>query len=292
MNKLICRNKLLFAVITVIAFLPIHNLFADWDAYYSSWDYATNNKSQTTSYWEKTIDCHAYWSLYSVYPEVVYYPLYDSDGFEMDGWVEVETIADVFNNFEEYSNSFTVSGDAELGFQEDWEWDGPPGEAPGADVDGYLSAGAYHYIYGERWPESTEAETDASSYVGSWAEAVVWDSGYGDDMCTVGMDAEGYVDSSDSDVDYSILSDPDEYDWDPDNDDFTYEGTLTWGYSSSIDYEVSSGLGWFSAEALVYGMAQSYVSIDADESYPMDETWAISESDVGAYASFSMTSNE
>jgi hypothetical protein len=79
---------------------------------------------------------------------------------------------------------------------------------------------------------------------------------------------EGYTDGSNYGVDYYdyYADTPDDLDWEPDenNNPDSVEATLDWNYYSSVDYDVSSGLGWCSADAYGCTYAESGVSLDTD----------------------------
>jgi len=282
MNKFIDRYKLLLAVIAAMTFLPIHNLFAyDWDEYYTCWESETDDFAYGQNHYYTEIDTDA---------DRNHNPEYS--GIYIDGFVEVYTEADIYSDGEEYSNSFSIYGVAEIGAERDYEWDGPPATAPGADIYGTLSTSAEHHVYGARYPSQITAETDASSFTEGWAEAMTADSGNGYDYCTAEMSAQGFVDSDDSDVGYSIFQAPDLYYWtNAYNNDFAYAGKLTWSYSSSFSYEVSSGLAWFLVEACAHVYANSDASIDADESELNEETWAVSSVCVDITSAIGVTLN-
>jgi hypothetical protein len=108
--------------------------------------------------------------------------------------------------------------------------------------------------------------------------AAAWHTG-GYDRCDVGALTEASVDNNSSNNSYSFHSeDPDDYDWDPTTTPYYSSGTLSWDYSSSIDYTVPSGLAWFSVKAFVIAVCDSYVSIDAEEQTFNEETFSVNES--------------
>jgi len=283
MNKFFNRYKFLLSVIALMAFLPIHNLYAyDWDTYYFAYEYETSDLAEYKDHYYRAINTDA-WIDHD----------YEASGIDIDdSFVYAYTEADIWSNGEEFSDSIYISADADIGAYREYEWDGPPATAPGADIDGFISTEAEHNIYGARYPWQITAETDASSYTDGWAAAVVTDSGSNWDYRTAEMSTYGFVDSSDSDVDYSIYDDPDWYYWtNPYATSFAYNGTLTWGYDSSLDYEVSSGLTWFAVEACASAWAISYVFIDADESVLNEETWAVSDVNVDLDSIISVSLN-
>src|SRR4030042_28958 len=215
MNKFICCYKLLLAVIALMAFLPFTNLFADgWvSTYYNAWEYETSDTTQQTTHYLIDIDTDAY--------------LDDANntiGIDFSGYVTTVTEAKIESKKEEYNNSFYLLAEGEIGCERDLEWDGPPGESTSLDIRGYLYANATQNLSGYR--DTSLATAEASGYTGGWAEASAYDSGYGSDEWTVGLDTEGYVDNEDADEDFSILSDPDTYTWTPTGGQSSYGGNL------------------------------------------------------------------
>jgi hypothetical protein len=274
MDKLMNRYIIIFVVGAVMAFLSMNNLFADgWvSSYYYAWEYETSDNTQETSHYLIDIDTDAYLD-----------DVNNTIGIDFSGYVTIVTEAKIMSKEEEYSNSFYLSGEGEIGCERDLEWDGPPGESTGFDIRGYLYANATQNLSGYR--DTSEAIAEASGYTGGWAEASAYDSGYGSDAWTVGMDSEGYVDNEDADEDFSILSIPDSNSWTPTGGQTSYGGNLFWNYyNSSIDYEVSEGLAWVSMEALAYGCASSDVYLNADESEHDETIYSYSTSTVNISA--------
>src|SRR4030042_6908004 len=124
MNKFINRYKLLFAVMAVMSFLPTNNLFADWDWYFDPYigpdEYDPYNDQ--------------YMSLLTDLTFSYYSPPYNDEDGGFVIWpgttVYAYTDAWIWSKEDEYSNDVEIYGDVEVDVQKDWEWDGPPGEAP------------------------------------------------------------------------------------------------------------------------------------------------------------------
>ena len=270
--------RLILISMAIVVFLPTYNLLADWDFYYSSWEEETDDSTlYDPDHYYKEIDTDAW---------------YDDDpfvsGIEIEGFVFAYTWAAVWSSGDEYSNSFNLLAEAEIGCEKDFEWEGPPGEALGADIDGDLDAGTstdMQKSVAARYPSGIQAETEADGDSLGWAESVAVHTG-GYDMCTVGAVTEAYLDNSSSDLSYEFLSEvPDSNNWVPIiNPNYSYAGTLTWSYSSSFEYEIPSGLTWFTVGACAIASGQSYVSIDADEQEFDEVTWSENQSEIEIYS--------
>ena len=217
---------------------------------------------------------------------------YGTGYYMISGWT-IDIYARVENTPEEaYSNYFELEGEAYHQCQEDWEWTGPPAEAPGATIDFEL------YTSGNISSEGKIDVTDGSPYIGATGDiscsAYSWphdSQGYG----YLEMDAE--IGGTVSDSSYSHYrywdttpetSEPSGNDH-SDEDDFSVSYSYL-SFSDSDDYEIGSGIGTFSANGGHYALAEASVGLIA---YEGDTGKATVDDYVYIYArsDFDMTSN-
>ena len=272
MNKFINSYKLLLVVIAVMVFLPLPSLYAyDWDVYFTSWVYPTDDIYAVNSHWIKIVECD-----YN----------FDRDptpeGYTASGNIWAYTDADIWSIYQAYNSGFQIDCSLECGAQKDWEWDGPPATAPGADISLDLNASAPSWDIIDTFSEIWDLTT-------STADASAWGYVYG-----TGYIVANTVDNNDDPTlpFYWAYAGPDSYDWDPYeiNDEYLSGATLAWELDDQLYYEVESQVPTFSSATVAYVETASNVSISTN-SNEQAETWSVQYAVVHFSASCEMTSN-
>ena len=281
MNKLISRYKLLFGCLAVMVLLPVSNLLADdyWDESFTDTSYTEENDMDEGAnfYWEE-------WC-------IINDPHYVQDisgGFNVQGSIQSWAEADIWSVYDPYENELEKSSTVQLGCNKDWEWTGAPATAPSVDVDLEVDIICQQYTY-VQCSDSDEADLYAQGCSFGWGTAGVFDDSSSDVIGCLHYLA-GEVDEYGSDISNNFyVGTPYNVYWDG-NGPYEYEdtcfGTIHWRYYNTIDdYEVSSGLGEFSAGAYAYSESYSYVDFDYDGGDDVPRTWSIQTSWVDLEAS-------
>lgn len=276
---------------TIMLFLPVATLRAEdeWEwymyadsnqspDYYRGWDGHTYKEVDITEQWcEREFDEE------------------NGTGFWMLGVWNIYVEAEVGSYEERYTNIFMLEGEVFHYCEEDWEWSGAPGTAPGATVEYTLYAEGSQKTEGYRWIASPEAYTTASGSI--WCNAYSWphDSqsyGYLDVNAGLSGNVSNYSHSGERYWYSTPEQDTPDGDEHSDEDDFVFSFVpdYYWYFEEEDEYEVAQGLGTFSANGGVYGSADATVGIIAYEGETGD-TWVIDNVYIGAMSTFTMTSN-
>jgi hypothetical protein len=280
MNSFIKNKNILLIIIAVLAILPVNNVFA-----YVWLITPYSGNGHTGDYFYSDSNAYLELSCYDILEEG---PDYSVGGFAVDG--DVGTLTDIWfdANQVEYTNYACLQGYAERYFYEEWEWSGPPGTAPGGDIDVYVNTdGTYQ-----------SSETVRSYLCSSTAETFAYGatgmdlSSNGYDFCAgILCDMTGVVSTNGSESDLTYWPD---IDFDPDivevNDIKVYYD-LGFMYVDGYDHsDIPSGQSFFYADLWVSALSYSEVYINNEED-EFSSTWTTQQSDVDFDGYVLFTSN-
>lgn len=280
--------KLIIVSVAIVVFLPLSDVWAyewEWSTYATSYQspdvYIVNDLvSKVVDITEDNCERD--------FDEIA------GTGFNMTSAWKIEVRASVRNTPEEaYSNYFELEGETYHFCEEDWEWSGPPASAPGATIDYELSANGNQSSEGHIWVGEGTPYLGTTCYI--FCNAYSWphdsqDYGYLD----VDVAHWAYV----SDLSYShdrywdctpAQSDPGGKGY-SDEDEFEVSFYQWFFYQPADEYEVSDGLGTFSANGGAGGFADASVGLIAYEG-DTGQTWIIEDAYIYAKSIFTMTSN-
>jgi hypothetical protein len=272
--------KFVLAVLAVLAFLPIQNLFAyGWTPSYQGGEtYGDCDESPSGNHYEFRRFANP-----SGYAE--YDPQDPNNGFYFT--FESTASTDVYffvKDESEYNNDKDEYADAGLGYTQYWNWDGPPGMAPGAYIE--LEQTSVGYDEGDRlstWTGAYDPNEQADEYAEgeayAWTETGICD--YTKEDC-MGIAVIAIAEDNDAYAEPYIDSEPDYHYFDPDDGGYEFTAEIRWYHTSSIDYEVPSGLGTFNASVCAVCGAYSYASLynpedNNAECWSQNEAYILSE---------------
>ncbi len=289
MKKLMENYRLIVIAMAMFLFFPTHSVYP------YEWEFYTYSESDQTGDLYYGWDGHVYKEIDITEHECSRnFDEENGSGFEMDGSWTIYVEAEVGSSFERYSNTISLTGKAYNTAEEDWEWSGPAGTAPGAQVEYYLSASGSQITQGNIYLTTGTPTLESSGLAEGSAYSWVHDSQNSEWM---------YVDAEVSGNVTNLVNSADRY-WDnshsvaepggredSDEDDFIAE-YLSWEFGSGFydTYYVQSGIGLFTATGQVHGQvdADVYCEVKSDQS---GSALSYGTSEITGHCSFTMTSN-
>jgi len=175
------------------------------------------------------------------------------------------------------------SASAYAGWQKHWQWDGPPGTAPGGTLDWYATAGGYSFCHGDTYPGvsgGAMSVADAGATGGAGGSGGAGDNGAHGVFGYVEDGSWAYADY------YSYGPDGGWYDGDYYEDYGEYAAQASWNFDIGDYTSIPSGTSYVNYSTGVTCDTYSAVGAGPEESGAVAHAWTGVDAHVSGVGAF------